>query len=55
MATKIARKLGGSDDVTALEVGGVNQTKLDKVSLKNSFYQQKLFQTFFTPLKVPEY
>lgn len=31
MGTKISRKLGGNDDVTALEVGAVNQEKLEKV------------------------
>jgi hypothetical protein len=31
LATRISRELGGSDDVTALEVGAVNQTDLAKV------------------------
>ena len=31
MTTKISRKLGGKDDVTALEVGAIDQVKLEKV------------------------
>jgi hypothetical protein len=31
LATRISRELGGNDDVTALEVGAVNEKDLEKV------------------------
>ena len=35
LATRISRELGGNDDVTALEVGAVNETDLEKVMSEN--------------------
>lgn len=35
LATRISRELGGKDDITALEVGAVNEKDLEKVKTDN--------------------